>query len=295
MAQLDDPVLAYDDLMRTTRATREALVGAGLLAPYRTARSVTCDACAEGHVEQVETVTRPNSVTQLFIYCPEYGRIEVEPDRLRQWFPDYRRVAPLLSEALECTGAPQELVPNRLWNLGRTAIARQSRPVWLVRRISDELRPRLPTDRVSLLFVMGIMPRAPLDIASERVFEVRHLVRVEDGGLCFDADAVQGQLGEVVRTTPKARKRRKRAPRADATAAVKKVLRDQALMRKSVWKKNWGAALPPLTQKEVAEAAGVSQPTLSRILNDDSGDRDREAQLLWRILNDPEDLMRYHG
>lgn len=196
MAQLADPVVSHDDLVRMPRATRDVLRAADLLAPYRSAHSVVCDACTEGHVEEVDAVTRPNGVTQLFICCPENGRIEVEPERLRQWTPRYGAVAGLIVESLDTRGGCRETVPGRVWDLGCVVVAGQLHHVWLVRRLTADLRPRLPGDQASVLFLLGARPRDDLGIVSERVFEVRHLVRLRDGALCFDADIVRAQLAE---------------------------------------------------------------------------------------------------
>ncbi len=194
MAQLEAPVLGYDELARTPRAAREALLGTGLIAPGNTARSLVCEACMEGHAEEVESVTRPNGVTQHFIYCPENGRIEVNPDRLRQWTPRYDVVAGVIAESLGTRGDCRSIIPGRLWDLGRVVAAGHSYHVWVARRLTADLRPHLPGDGASVLFVLGARPRDDLGTAPERVFEVRHLVHIEDGNLCFDADAVRAHL-----------------------------------------------------------------------------------------------------
>jgi len=194
MAQLEAPILGYDELARMPRATREALFATGLIGPGNTARSLVCEACMEGHAEEVESVTRPNGVTQHFIYCPENGRIEVNPDRLLQWVPCYDTVARHIAESLGTTGDCRPIMPGRLWDLGRVVAGGHSYHVWVARRLTADLRPHLPGDGASVLFVLGARPRNDLGIAPERVFEVRHLMRVEDGKLCFDADAVRAHL-----------------------------------------------------------------------------------------------------
>lgn len=296
LAHLDNPVLTHDNLARFPADVRDALLGAGLIKPSGTATSVECDGCRQGHGGEVSRFTYPDGQTRLFIVCPECGRVPVHPDRLRRWAPDYSLVADLIAEALQANGAPQQIVPGRLWDLGRAPLAGQARPVWLVCRLDDEVRQRLPADRRLVVFILGIRLRAELDMDEDRVFEVRHLVRMVDGKLSLDADAVREQLGGAAAAAePAADTPRKRDARAKGIAAVKRTLRDQALMRKSARKRNWDVEMPALTQKQLAEAAGVSEPTLSRILNDTSRDRDQEVKMLWDIINDPEQLERYHG
>ena len=195
VAQLAHPVFTHDDLARLPREIRDAWFAAGLLAPCQTASCVVCDDCADGHLEEVEAITYPNGATHLYIYCPDNGRIEVAPDRLRQWVPRYDLVAELLVETFAATGGGQERVPGRLWDLGRAAIAGQSRPLWLARRVTADVGPRLPADKDSVLFVLGTRPGDDcLDLAPERTFEVRHLVRLAEGRLCCDTAAVRTQL-----------------------------------------------------------------------------------------------------
>ncbi|MBT5608606.1 MAG: hypothetical protein HOJ57_21900 [Lentisphaerae bacterium] len=194
VAQLENPALIHDDFVRMPRATRDALFGLGLLAPHRTAQCVVCDACASGHAEEVEAVTYPTGATHLFIYCPENGRIEVDPDRLRQWTPLYDSIPELIAESLGARGDCRETVPGRLWDIGCAVVAGRPHHVWLARRVTADLTPRLPTDKVSVLFILGTKPRNGVGIAPERVFEVRHLVRLENDALCFDGDVVSVQL-----------------------------------------------------------------------------------------------------
>ena len=292
LAQLKDPVLTYDGLMEMPPAAREAWIEAGLIRQWHNASGVVCDGCYEGHSEEVVRVTYSNGDTRLYIYCPESGQVEVDPERLQQWVPDYSRVAAALAEALCCTGTLQEVVPDRLWNLGRAAIARQSRPVWLARQITDDLRPRLPTDRVSILFVMGMMPRVPLELAPERVFDLRHLVTIEGGGLRFDTEAVTGQVTVAATAAEPAPPRaEKRASRVTAIDRLKKALHEEILSRKSLLSRRWDDNLPPVQQKHLAALIGTSPASVYRALKDD----DRELQWLWKIVQNPRHIMDYRG
>ena len=292
LAQLDSPVLTHDDVMRFPKPVREALFDAGLLKPTRTARSAECDGCDLGTVGEVFRFSYPDGRTRMFIMCPECGRVPIHPDRLRQWVPDYARVASLLGDTFACTGGAQEVVPNRLWNMGRAAIARQSRTLWLARRVTEDLHPSLPTDGVSVLFIMGVTPRTPPALDPDRVFEVRHLATLGDGMLRFDADAVTGQVESVVAATETApAPPKKRAPRAAAIDLLKKVLHEEILSRKSLLSRHWDDNLPPVQQKQLASLIGTSPASVYRALKDD----DRELQWLWRIVHDPRQIVEYRG
>lgn len=286
------PVLTEDDLRTVPEASRDLLLGTGLLRPGPTARSVVCDACAGGHVEEVDQRRCGDGRTRFFIACPESGRVEVAPDRLRQWVPDYAQVTDMLASALACSGTCDDVVPDRLWNVGRATLAGQSRPVWLARRVTDDLIPLLPADRLSVLFIMGVMPAAGLHIAADRVFELRRLVTLDGKHLCLDAAAVQSHTGEVVRAAASVqRPSEKRAPRVTTIDKLKKALQAEILARKRALSHRWHDSLPAVEQKELARRIGVSQASVYRALHDG----DHELEVLAKMVNNPRDIMAFRA
>jgi hypothetical protein len=62
------------------------LKSADIVRPAENARSVTCDACGDDHVELVEVVqSPPGSTPRYYIPCPTEGRVAVPAVRLDQW------------------------------------------------------------------------------------------------------------------------------------------------------------------------------------------------------------------
>jgi len=194
IAHNQDPILSYEEMIGIAPEAREVLLATGLLVPCTATTHVLCLDCQEGHSEEVESVTYPNGKTYLFFYCPECGRVDVPPERLLQWAPRYGVVANLIATALGTRGGCRELLPGRLWDLGFASGPGVSGPVWLGRQIDTYFRPRVPVGSPSVLFTLGARPSDGLGAAPERVFEVCHLVHIEDGKLCFDADAVRAHL-----------------------------------------------------------------------------------------------------
>ncbi len=293
LAHLGSPVLSNDDLMRFPQPLRDALHGAGLLKAAQNAASVQCDSCDFGTVGEVLRFKYGDGRTRLCIMCPECGRVPVHPDRLRQWVPNYGAVADLIATALRARGGCEEIVAGRFWKLGRAGLAGQKRPLWLVRRFDAGVRPHLPSDQLSVVFMLGIRLRADIGIDEDRVLEVRQLVDLADGVLTLDTDAVREQLGEMVRATPsKPRPRRKDSNRAQAIKAAKHELHAHLLSMKSMNAKT-GLKVPRLTQRELAERIGQHPSTLSRILNEEP---DELLQILWQTANHPtpEGLEKYN-
>ena len=290
LAHADNPVLMYDDVMRFPQAVREVLLDARLLRPTQTATSVECDGCDLGHVAEVIRFTYPDGQTRLFIMCPECGRVPIRPERLHQWVPDYAVVADPIAEALQTRGGREEIVSDRLWKLGRAALAGQSRPVWLVRRLDDELRRHLPSDNLSVAFMLGIRLRADPGIDEDRVFEIKHLVDLVDGELRLDTGAVRGQLAEMARTAPpRATPRRKDSNRAEAIKVAKRELHAHIISMKSMLAKT-DMRPPRLTQRALAERIGQTPSTLSRILNEEN---DELLTILWDTANESEAIRNY--
>lgn len=128
------PVFAGDDVIEWPEGHLEQLMAAGLLRETANAQSIVCDACAEGHVEEVQLFeSPPGSGFRAYIVCTENGRVLVPPARRRQWEIDLSGLAHALADALPAAAGVEELEPGRLWYLGRTALGGQSRDAFLVR------------------------------------------------------------------------------------------------------------------------------------------------------------------
>jgi hypothetical protein len=93
---------------------------------------VECDACYEGHDEEVEWVGGPAGVQpRAYIGCPEFGRIRIKPERLKRW----KFAFPSLAEIVRASvggSALRELVHERVWRTGRVAPAYGTREVCLM-------------------------------------------------------------------------------------------------------------------------------------------------------------------
>jgi len=114
LAHLGNPVLSNDDLGRFPIPLRQALIDARLVKLGRTANSVECDGCGEGHVGEVIRSTYPDGQTRMFIVCPECGRVPVPPERLRQWVPDYSVVSELSAGMKSGEKTVKKMVPPML-------------------------------------------------------------------------------------------------------------------------------------------------------------------------------------
>lgn len=132
-----EPRFVADEVMRWPEGVERELLEAGIIRRDDNATTVVCDACCEGHVEDVVTiVSPPGSPPRAYIYCPDAGQVMVPAERLLQWIIDTRDLAIAVSRALSLTGAIKEIVPGRLWTLGIAQLGARSREVFLARGLS---------------------------------------------------------------------------------------------------------------------------------------------------------------
>ena len=162
-------ILTADEVSPWPVGVVEALVQNGLLSPTTPGTSVLCDACLEDHWQEVEFVESPTSARRPYIVCPEAGRVAVDTARLRRWRVDVSQLAGVLGQLLSCTDAPEELVASRLWRLGRTKLAGESRDAFLVRgltwpnaaerlRLEKWLRRGVPSLLLALIETIADLP-----------------------------------------------------------------------------------------------------------------------------------------
>jgi hypothetical protein len=283
-------VFPYDQFITIPKEDRRICLATGLLREGPVSRTVECDACQEGHVEEVIQMDYPDGKRRFFIPCPECFTVEVNPKRLRQWFPNYGEIAELLYQSLNCRGLVKEIVPNSLWNIGQAPLAGQSHPIWLARSLTKEIAPFLPQGKLPLLFVI-----APIHYENafdpDRTFEMSSLVTLKGSQLNLDVESIRHQPGPVENTSQIVSQHfRKDVRRASAIQAAKRELHNHILSMKSLLV-NTNERLPRLTQKELACRLGESESMISRILNENT---DEILTILWKTANN-ENLIRWYN
>ncbi|MDQ7829060.1 MAG: hypothetical protein QN119_13735 [Armatimonadota bacterium] len=173
--------------------------------------TVICDACHEGHVEEVVLVeSPPGSPIRAHIHCPEAGRVTVPLERLKQWVVDFDGLAGATAKGLDLAGLVEEVAPGRLWSLGKTTIGGRSRDVFLARGSTWIDAPgvfgaceRLNASRGALVLVPGEIP--PQDAWTgdpPDVVPLKLVARLEDARLTFDRDHLEGLLTGDRRKAP---------------------------------------------------------------------------------------------
>jgi len=219
------PVFAAEDLDGVPPQIRTRLTQLKILRPSATASHVVCDACDEQHVECVIPIKYPGGQTRFFIRCPENGRIEVPRERLLQWAVDYTPLLAALAKALCAQGQMAEVVPRRVWNLGRASLAGKSKPIWAVRGLAwpdaGQIAASLPKGRSPILFFLGQAgDDGLLDVPRESIIEMRTIMSLIDD-IVVDVQAIKCQVSDVV-APPVTKKTKKQAQRDATVGALKR-------------------------------------------------------------------------
>jgi len=82
----NDRIVTGDEVTQWPEGALEVLLRDGIMKEIQPAVTVECDACFEGHAEVVEFIEEPpGSLLRAYIACPEFGRVKVDPQRMRRW------------------------------------------------------------------------------------------------------------------------------------------------------------------------------------------------------------------
>ena len=116
LLELRQAILTAEDLSDWPEPMRELFVERKVLIQARPATHVNCDACYDGHIEEVNRVGGGKQ-PRFYITCPDAGWVDVPESRLRQWAIDVDKLANLLADAVNGSQA-DSLVRGIAWKLG---------------------------------------------------------------------------------------------------------------------------------------------------------------------------------
>jgi hypothetical protein len=142
-------------------AVEDRLIAAKLLVPTEPASLVWCPECFD-HQEELVLIPGAGGRMRMFIPCPEHIRVEVRDRDRERWQVSPPWIAVTVSACLGMEGQCVELVPDRLWRLGRPSIRGQSRELLLARGLSwpgaTEVRARIVRAVKPVVFVAADPP-----------------------------------------------------------------------------------------------------------------------------------------
>ena len=196
LLELRQAILTADDLADWPEPMRQLFVDWKVLVQARPATHVNCDACYDGHIEEVNRVGGGKQ-PRFYITCPEAGWVDVPEARLRQWAIDVDKLASLLADAVSGSHA-DVLVPGVAWKLGSLDIGDDSFDVVFVRPgeqpvsgVWSQLSTRMVPARTVVLSPGEIQDR-PDDLAV--VFTLDAVFELTEGGAAFQARRVRSAI-----------------------------------------------------------------------------------------------------
>jgi hypothetical protein len=204
-----DPIYTADEVVAWPPDALDQLLAVGLVKPVANAGSVLCDACGEGHVEEVLYVdSPPGSPLRAYIACPDAGRVRVPLGRLRRWAADPDALAAALAGALGTSGRVETVTAGRLWVLGRSTLAGQPRRIVLARGLGwgdhQQVTGYMTCSPDTLVLVPNRVPaREVWQEAAPPVVGLPDVATLAGGRLAIDRAALEAVLPRPGRTKPR--------------------------------------------------------------------------------------------
>ncbi|HZA24993.1 MAG TPA: hypothetical protein VFA32_20765 [Dehalococcoidia bacterium] len=205
-SELGAGVLSADEVNSWPEAVSILLQREGLLLPAAPASSVYCDACHEGHAEPVETIDEPEGVgLRHYIVCSLVGRVQVDPQRLRQWRLDLRGLALALAHLLGTRDRPREHARSHLWELGNVEISGVVHDVLLAKKgaWSEEGAPRSLAQRWAKPVVLTLVDEAVSDVGAV-VLPLRRVLAIGEEGLVLHRQYLEIFVSQATNSRPQA-------------------------------------------------------------------------------------------
>ena len=289
----ESPEWEHADLAGDAAAWREA----GILKATGRYTRVRCT-CGETHEAEVEDG---------FAYCSFTGhRFPVMPEDLLIYTFDPCRMVEVITELMRCREDPVEVIPSRLWKMGKAGvpIAGRSRDLFFAPRMTgyaQDIYDHLPDKKTPLLIVGSshFLPDNNGKIDDNRIVMLDSVLSIEDGCLVLDKDWMSSLVSDAPEdnSTPK-----RRESSGETVERMERELNKylEAAFRNYCEKirKGQGRQMPEkrLTLAVLADMVGIDESWCSRLLElkkpIDQCER-MELRLMWDSTQDIDYMVAY--
>ena len=302
----DLPVFDYDGVVRWEPGALARCVAAGLFYPAEPARFLTCYECGDLH--ESEVVFFPHVVTKKLraaIACT-LGEVLVPLERLQRWQMPVGTFLDVAFSHVERKGPPTEIVPGRVWRLGKATWANSRWNVFFARRLhwSDARKVINQAQFPARSVVFTPQRVAELDeriVTRPTMVALREILTWGDGPkFVFDHAYVEDHLAELLRSIaaqPVKKKPRQHGPRAVHIDAIMSELqqhlraaRDHAITTRD--QTGEPALLKPPTKETLAKLVGVHKSTVTHCFRDKSAVM---LNYLWNLAHDVDRILDYRA
>jgi len=233
-----------------------------------------------------------------YIACPACGPTRLQPEQLNRLALDTDAMLRHLFGGIRLAVRP--VIADRLWQVGRVAIAARSRDCWFLRGLSTR-------HHAAILQQLANRPKTIVFTASEAmantwsqsidniVISIESIIDLDATEFQIDLEAMQARILEsdgALAPAPKPRpKRATRTAKIERlTNELKMHLRSAADHARSTADQDDGPALLPRpTQEQLGRLAGLSKVDVTRCMKDESAN---ELRLLWQTAGDLPAILR---
>lgn len=159
-----------------------------------------CDNCTEPHLERV--IMHDDDPSRMFISCPDAMRVEVTPEMCQCWEVDPGGLADQLNRVLGLSGKAKEVIPSRLWRLGRVLHDGKTREVLLAMGLhlqdAGSIALQVGPKGRSIVLVPSIVPddRIWPDVVPA-VIALDQISSVEDGQFIINGHVFMDMIAEA--------------------------------------------------------------------------------------------------
>ena len=278
---------------------------AGILRSTKRYTTVDCDCDEQLHQADVLEFERDGKTKYMAFCALTGGAREVKEEELVGYTFQPRKMAELFHSLLKCREEVEELIPGRLWKMGRTGvpIAGRSRDIYFTPRLNDEpqdIYAALPDAKTPLLIVgssrFSKSPENPFE--DNRVISLDAILMIQDDKWVLDMEWLHQLACDGLDEEPEPVDK---GSRADTVDAVKNVLYEHLRSAYSYYcdqieKGNGRKLLKPPTMAWIGKQVGKDRTTVSRIIETDVPDRNArylEVHALWKACNDIDLLAQY--
>jgi hypothetical protein len=270
----------------------------GILVPAAPASELVCRNCASGSAESIVYLSSKDGRAIPYLPCAECGPVRIEPESLLRWQLDCGRLWEVICRDAKCDVQLREVVPGRLWRIGRSCWAGCNWDILGGCRLwQQDGGDILSLNRWTARSILFVPDRSPLPGTEGQrplhLMVMRELMR-RNGGRQLDVDQLETQLQGAAEQSPERKHRtiRKRASRAALIEVLVKHLKehlDAAIDHaRATSERGLAELLPRPSQRDLARLTGVAEMAVSRCLRDPAA---RELRLLWSTAGDLDQLL----
>ena len=206
-------VFSADEVVRWPPGALDLLLRSGLLRETAPANGLVCDQCEEACWIEPDIREDPKTGKAVgTFFCTrreDIGHFTVDLERLGQWEAHLSGLAAAVAKALTAIGEVQEIMPDRLYQLGKVLVGGRSREAFLARGLNwhDGASVLSQATRSSLsptpvVFVPAIAPLRPGQGDGPLILPLKDIAFMGNDGLTIDLSAIGEESTPMVAPCP---------------------------------------------------------------------------------------------